>query len=53
MTYSETTKELEQAVMWAELRLDNCSWATGDSNRAKVKEAKTNLAEHKATHNDL
>jgi hypothetical protein len=37
--------ELKNAVRWAQISLDNCSWATGDSNRAKLADAKAKLAE--------
>lgn len=42
---------LEQAVEWAEIQLANCSWATGESNRRKVANAKARLAEYKARKN--
>ena len=49
--YSEKLAELQKAVAWAQISLDNCSFATGDSNRAKLADAKAALAEHEGAKN--
>lgn len=36
-------ERLEESLKMAELSLANCSWATGDSNRAKVAEIKEQI----------